>query len=208
VGGPDLFVQLAEGQDGSAQFAEREFEAGLDRAERDAGVGGDLALGHAAVKGKPHRLLLGYRQVRNQARHGRCAVALSGLAVRTGMHVLAGRLGFLAEAILRSRVGHLAADAVDGAATDKGDNPAERVAFLDAVIFGAPPYFEEAFLFEIIDVVIVPDDSPDDRADQRVMAAMKGREGGFVASVNALHELFVGEVGDDRDGVFAVLLIE
>jgi len=68
---------------------------------------------------------------------------------------------------------------------------------------------EEAFLHEIIHVVVVVDHSVDDGPEQRMMAPMQGRKRLLIALLDALHELFVSRFPDSqRDAVVDVLVIE
>lgn len=209
-GGAQRFAEFAEGESSGAELAHGELETGFDRAERDARVGGDLALGHAPEISELHGLLLRFGEIPDEAGDDGGGVILRGFLVGSAVHGAGGfGFAFQAEAILRAPVGGFAAEAVDGAAAGERHDPAERFSLFGIVIFRATPDFEQAFLHEFIHIVFIGNDAVENRAQQRVVTPMEQSEGALVAALDVFHELFVREVvrRNLRTG-FKTLMIE
>ena len=130
--------------------------------------------------------------------------------IRPKEAVLAFGGHLLTEPLPGAPIGGLAADPVDTATPDNGDNPTERVALLGPVVSGVSPKLMQTFLEDIVDIVIVIEDAGSDRAEQRLMAVVDGRESLFVTVLNSLHQFFIGDFIADwnRWKVFGWILIE
>jgi hypothetical protein len=197
----------AERQDGGADLANRKLQAGLDRSQRDAGLGGDLALAQTAEVGELQGLTLGdgkrgeepledFRPV------GRVDVFFDALVARLLWFVL----GLEAQALFGAGISLTTADAINGAAAGKGDDPAQGLAFGFVVVIGAVPEFEENFLKKVIHIVLVVHDTGDDRAKERSVAPVESPQGGLVTGLDEGHKAFVGDVRSDE--VFDLLVVK
>ena len=149
----------------------------------------DLALAHAAVEREIQSLALQDGQRGEHAAENFRRVGCRGFLVSAEMR---GRLGFFAEALLGAEIRLHRAHLVDRTAAGQRHDPAEGLALCFVVVRGLTPHFEEHDLQQIVHVAIVVEDSPDDGAQQRRVAAVEDRDGLVVPRLDALHEHFIG----------------
>src|SRR5689334_15996990 len=171
-----------------AQAREAGEHAALDRPERLAEPLGELALGEAAVVAELERLALLRRQLRERL--------LDEPALEAERRLVLGRarVGRLRRALERLAAADvLAADEVDGAAVDEGQDPGARLGALGEEAVGVPPHAEEGLLHGILGEGRVAQDPQREPVRDATEAVVECGQGVLVGRGHEREQRLVGE---------------
>jgi hypothetical protein len=183
---PQFIARMQE----NGHLAQRELETGFHGAERDADVGGDLALAHLPVVRELEGTLLGFGQPGHGVEQMPVSFAIEDVLANMapGLAVL---LHLLGEAILHVAVNLPPAEPVDGAPGNDGGDPAQGPAFVGMVTHRTTPDFEKDLLDEILGVGVVMKDLHAKSFEKHSVAGVELVEACLVLNLNQAHELFV-----------------